>query len=92
MAIGVKVVNRPGSLAQQMYLPAIAEGMGVTFKHFVKNFFGNLVGQRKRTDIATLQYPEELCQFSVLLGQRAGSRAPRGLSRPQALPSTFERP
>ena len=25
MAIGVKVVNRPGSLGQQLYLPAIAE-------------------------------------------------------------------
>ena len=59
MAIGVKVVTRPGSLGQQMYLPAIAEGMGVTFRHFVKNFFGNLVGQRKQTDIQTLQYPEE---------------------------------
>jgi NADH-quinone oxidoreductase subunit I len=59
MAIGVKVVTRPGSIAQQMYLPAIAEGMGVTFRHFVKNFFGNLVGQRKQTDIQTIQYPEE---------------------------------
>ena len=59
MAIGVKVVSRPGSLSQQMYLPAIAEGLGVTFRHFVKNFFGNLVGQRARTDIATLKYPEE---------------------------------
>lgn len=59
MAIGVKVVTRPGSFAQQMYLPAIAEGMGVTFRHFVKNFFGNVVGLRKKTDIQTLQYPEE---------------------------------
>jgi NADH-quinone oxidoreductase subunit I len=59
MAIGVKVVTRPGGFSQQMYLPAIAEGMGVTFKHFVKNFFGNVVGQRKNTDIQTIQYPEE---------------------------------
>jgi NADH-quinone oxidoreductase subunit I len=59
MAIGVKVVTRPGGLGQQMYLPAIAEGMGVTFRHFVKNFFGNITGQRKRTDIQTIQYPEE---------------------------------
>lgn len=59
MAIGVKVVNRPGSLSQQMYLPAIAEGLGVTFRHFVKNFFGNITGNRDKTDIATLQYPEE---------------------------------
>ena len=59
MAVGVKVVTRPGSFSQQMYLPAIAEGMGITFRHFVKNFFGNLTGQRKRTDIQTIQYPEE---------------------------------
>ena len=60
MAVGVKVVTRPGSLSQQLYLPAIAEGMGVTFKHFVKNFFGNLTGGRKtRTDIQTIEYPEE---------------------------------
>jgi len=59
MAVGVKVVSRPGSLSQQMYLPAIAEGMGVTFRHFVKNFFGNLVGLRRLTDIQTIEYPEE---------------------------------
>ena len=49
----------PGSLAQQMYLPAIAEGLGVTFRHFVKNFFGNVTGLRDKTDIATIEYPEE---------------------------------
>ena len=59
MAVGVKVVNRPGSLSQQMFLPAIAEGLGVTFRHFVKNFFGNVTGQRHKTDIATMEYPEE---------------------------------
>ena len=42
-----------------MYLPAIAEGLGVTFRHFVKNFFGNVAGLRKKTDIQTIQYPEE---------------------------------
>lgn len=49
MAVGVKVVTRPGSFSQQMYLPAIAEGLGVTFRHFVKNFFGNVAGLRKKT-------------------------------------------
>ena len=44
MAVGVKVVNRPGSFSQQMFLPAIAEGLGVTFRHFLKNFAGNVVG------------------------------------------------
>jgi NADH-quinone oxidoreductase subunit I len=59
MAVGVKVVNRPGSLSQQVFLPAIAEGLGVTFRHFVKNFFLNVSGQRKKSDIATIEYPEE---------------------------------
>lgn len=64
MAVGVKVVTRPGSLSQQLYLPAIAEGMGVTFKHFVKNFVGNVVGLRKtKTDIQTIEYPEEKKQY-----------------------------
>jgi NADH-quinone oxidoreductase subunit I len=58
--VGVKVVARPGSLAQQAYLPAIAEGLGVTFRHFVKNFVGNVTGRRKTaTDIVTIEYPEE---------------------------------
>ncbi len=59
MAVGVKIVARPGSLQQQAYLPAIAEGLGVTFRHFVKNFFGNVTGNRKKTDIVTIEYPEE---------------------------------
>jgi NADH-quinone oxidoreductase subunit I len=63
MAIGVKVVARPGSLKQQMYLPAIAEGMGVTFRHFMKNWTGNLFGKREKTDIVTVQYPEEKAHY-----------------------------
>src|SRR5436190_17421042 len=59
MAVGVKVVNRPGSFGKQMFLPGIAEGLGVTFRHFVKNFFGNVTGRRAKTDIATIEYPEE---------------------------------
>jgi NADH-quinone oxidoreductase subunit I len=63
MAVGVKIVARPGSLKQQMYLPAIAEGMGVTFRHFMKNWTGNLFGKRDKTDIATIQYPEETVKY-----------------------------
>src|SRR5215831_8903104 len=59
MAVGVKVVNRPGSFSQQMFLPAIAEGLGVTFRHFVKNFVGNIAGMRGKTDIQTIEYPEQ---------------------------------
>ena len=59
MAIGVKVVARPGSLGQQMYLPAIAEGLGVTLRHFLSNWFKNVAGMRKKSDIVTVEYPEE---------------------------------
>jgi NADH-quinone oxidoreductase subunit I len=59
VAVGVKIVARPGSLEQQLYLPAVAEGLGVTFRHFLKNFVGNIVGRRDKTDIVTVQYPEE---------------------------------
>ncbi|MDB4982393.1 MAG: 4Fe-4S ferredoxin iron-sulfur binding domain protein [Myxococcales bacterium] len=57
--IGVKVVTRPGSFTQQMYLPAIAEGLGVTFRHFVTNFAKNVTGFRKSSEIQTIEYPEE---------------------------------
>jgi NADH-quinone oxidoreductase subunit I len=63
MAVGVKVVNRPGSLSQQMFLPAIAEGLGVTFRHMMKNLIGNLIGRRDKTDIQTIQYPEEKKEY-----------------------------
>jgi NADH-quinone oxidoreductase subunit I len=59
MAVGVKVVARPGSLKQQMYLPAIAEGLGVTLRHFLRNWGLNLTGQRAKSDIVTVSYPEE---------------------------------
>jgi NADH-quinone oxidoreductase subunit I len=63
MAVGVKVVARPGSLSQQMYLPAIAEGLGVTFRHFAKNFALNVLGRRDKSDIVTVQYPEETMPY-----------------------------
>jgi NADH-quinone oxidoreductase subunit I len=59
MAIGVKVVARPGSLKQQMYLPAIAEGLGVTLRHFLSNWVKNVAGMRAKSDIVTVEYPEE---------------------------------
>jgi NADH-quinone oxidoreductase subunit I len=63
MAVGVKIVARPGSLSQQMYLPAIAEGLGVTFRHFMKNWVGNMLGRRDKTEIVTIQYPEEKKEY-----------------------------
>jgi len=63
MAVNVKVVARPESLAQRMYLPAIAEGLGVTMRHLFKNFGLNLIGQRKQSDIVTVEYPEETIPY-----------------------------
>jgi NADH-quinone oxidoreductase subunit I len=63
MAVGVKIVARPGGLKQQAYLPAIAEGLGVTFRHFVQNFTGNFFGRRDKTEIVTVQYPEEKVKY-----------------------------
>jgi NADH-quinone oxidoreductase subunit I len=59
MAVGVKVVARPGSFKQQVYLPAIAEGLGVTFRHFIDNWVKNVAGLRKKSEIVTVEYPEE---------------------------------
>lgn len=65
MAARVKVVPRPAGLAQQLYVPAIAEAMWVTFRHFGRNFFwslfsfGNAEKRRARSHIVTVQYPEE---------------------------------
>ena len=52
MSVHVKVVERPGSNAQQVYVPAIIRGLGVTMRHFFTNLFTG-------KDIVTLQYPEE---------------------------------
>ena len=52
MPIKVKTVERPESLAQDTFVPALLKGLGVTMRHF----FANVVG-RKYT--ATKEYPEE---------------------------------
>jgi NADH-quinone oxidoreductase subunit I len=59
MAATVKTVSRPAGIRRQTYLIAIAEGLGVTFRHLMKNWIGNLLGRRAKTNIATLSYPEE---------------------------------
>jgi NADH-quinone oxidoreductase subunit I len=59
MATTVKTVSRPSGFVRQTYLPGVAQGLGVTLRHLVKNLSGLLVGRRKETDIATLSYPEE---------------------------------
>ena len=59
MAITVKTVERPAGIRRQTYLVAIVEGLWVTFRHLMKNWVGNTLGLRAKTDIATLSYPEE---------------------------------
>ena len=60
MAVGVKVVTRPGSLsAADVPCRRSPRAWASRFQHFVKNFFGNVTGQRAKTDIATIEYPEE---------------------------------
>ncbi len=56
MSIGVKVVERPKDLGQEIYVPAVVRGLGVTMKHFFSNMFG-------KKQIVTIQYPEEKLKY-----------------------------
>ncbi|WDF55125.1 NuoI/complex I 23 kDa subunit family protein [Mucilaginibacter sp. KACC 22063] len=47
---------KPLTLMEKAYLPAIAKGMGITMKHFIKNVFGK--GE------VTIRYPEQKREFS----------------------------
>ena len=61
--------RRPMSLAEKMYLPAIAKGMGITLKHFFKKK-------------ATINYPEETRPFSpVFRGLHVLNRDEEGRER-----------
>jgi NADH-quinone oxidoreductase subunit I len=52
MSVGVKVVPRPASFAQETYVSAVVNGLGATMRHFFQNLFA-------RTNTVTIQYPEE---------------------------------
>jgi NADH-quinone oxidoreductase subunit I len=54
--IGVRVVGRPDSLEQRLYLPEIIKGLGVTARHFFANLF-----TRKYT--VTVEYPEQTVKY-----------------------------
>ena len=56
MATKTIVVERPASLSQQAFLPALVEGLRVTSRHFFENVIG-----RKNT--VTVQYPDELVHY-----------------------------
>ena len=51
--INVITVARPHSAEQQLFVPAIVAGLGITMRHFFRNLFG------KNKQIVTVQYPEE---------------------------------
>ena len=56
MAATVKVITKPSrTLAEQAYIPAIAEGLRLTMGRFFKNTFSS----REEGEIVTLMYPEE---------------------------------
>lgn len=50
--VRVVTVARPGSFEQQMFVPALITGLGVTMRHFFANLFA-------KKHIVTVQYPEE---------------------------------
>lgn len=53
MTIGVKKVSLERTAADQMFLPAILEGLATTAKHFFRNTFGKDMG-----DVDTIRYGE----------------------------------
>jgi NADH-quinone oxidoreductase subunit I len=51
-------VDRPRmGIGEWLYLGPIFKGLMVTLRHFLRNFFG-------QQDVATIQYPEEVRQYS----------------------------
>lgn len=60
MTIGVKVITKPKrTMGEQIYVPAIASGLGRTMKRFFKNTFG----PEEDKEIATVRYPEEKREY-----------------------------
>ena len=49
---GTKVVARPESLKQQLFLPAVIKGLGVTMRHF----FGNLASAQRAAHDAQIPF------------------------------------
>jgi NADH-quinone oxidoreductase subunit I len=51
-----RVVTRPESLKQELLIPGIAKGLGVTMRHF----FGNILSKK---ETVTVEYPEEKVKY-----------------------------
>ena len=54
---GVKPVWREHGFVEKLYVPAIASGLAVTFRHFFKNVFS------KEKYIQTVQYPDVKLEY-----------------------------
>lgn len=54
--VGVKVIRKqPRTVLEQIYLPAVVSGLGLTIGRFLKNTFS----KRENSEIVTVNYPEE---------------------------------
>lgn len=53
----IRQVSRQHDVLERLYLPAIAQGLGVTIRHFFKNVFS------KDKYIATVQYPDVKAEY-----------------------------
>jgi NADH-quinone oxidoreductase subunit I len=57
---GVRTVQvRRPELDEASFLPAVVKGLGITLRHFARNFFRS----RESGDIETIQYPEEPIEY-----------------------------
>ena len=60
MTVEVKVIKKPGrTVAEQVYLPEIAKGLGFAMGRFFKNTFG----PQAKKEIDTVKYPEEKVEY-----------------------------
>src|SRR6478672_2045038 len=60
MAATVKVLSKPKrTLGDQVYVPAIAQGLKLT----MSRFFKNTLGDPAKSEIATVKYPEETREY-----------------------------
>ena len=83
--------NRPLDLRERMYFPEILKGIGILSRNFFKNLFWSrdtnpdvLGRDRRRNQVATLQYPEEKVPYPP--GYRGLHRlVPREDGRPRCV-------
>lgn len=60
MAVTTKVIQKaPRTLAQQAYVPAIVDGLGLT----MSRFFTNTFGKKENRETVTVRYPEETREY-----------------------------